>query len=74
MKKLILALPFALIPSLAFAQQQQPAPTVQDQLLTICTNVSSSIAKQLDAADVHIAELTKQLAAEKAKTTPKVNK
>ncbi len=70
MKRFLVLLSF-LAPTVALAQQQAQ-PTAQDQLLTICTNVSSNIAKQLDAANARIAELMKQLEAkDKPDTKPK---
>ena len=44
---------------------------MQDQLATVYVNLNSSLAKQLDAAQAQIADLTKKLADETAKCEAK---
>ena len=51
--------------------QQQPAPSVQDQLVAVYVNLNTSLAKQLDTANAQIADLTKKLADETAKCEAK---
>lgn len=64
MKKVLLIVSM-LIASPAFAQQ--PQPTVQEQLYTVCGNTNTQLAKMIDAANAQIADLKKQLDAAIAK-------
>ena len=70
MKTIVICTAIVLVMSSALAQQQ-PAQSVQDQLVTVYVNLNSNLAKQLDVANAQIADLTKKLADETAKCEPK---
>ena len=64
--RLLISTLLMVVTTSAFAQQQ-PQPTVQEQLYTACGNTNTQLAKMIDTANVQLTKLTDDLSKAQAR-------